>query len=131
MWDHVTVVNKVDPKRVTIVSQSLGTGVASGLTARLAGEGTSNCATSTIPSQRLTIPHYATDLSPSGLVLVAPFRGIGPLLETYRLGNFIPILSPLASVPFLLKGFLNLLYTKFDTQSIIQVSFHSSSRFVP
>lgn len=82
------------------MGQSLGTGVSAGLAGRLA----------------------QGNLSPKGLILVAPFSSVGALLETYKLFNMVPILSPLKSIPWAMKAFLNLLHTKFDTKGVIHVS---------
>ncbi|GAA6028819.1 hypothetical protein JCM8097_007410 [Rhodosporidiobolus ruineniae] len=97
-WDFLTLTKSVPPSQIAIMGQSLGTGVSAGVTARLADEG----------------------LSPRALILVAPFSSIASLLETYRLGNVIPILSPLRKFPWLLNSFLRLLKTKFDTKSLIE-----------
>ncbi|GAA6011852.1 hypothetical protein JCM10207_004266 [Rhodosporidiobolus poonsookiae] len=97
-WDYVTREKGVKPENVVIMGQSLGTGVSAGMAARLAEEG----------------------ISPRALILVAPFSSIAALLETYRLGNFIPILSPLRNFPWLLNAFLQLLRTKFNTHSVIE-----------
>lgn len=87
------------PSRITVMGQSLGTGVSAGLVGRLAQEG----------------------ISPKSLILVAPFSSIGALLETYKLFNWLPVLSPLRAVPWLMTQFHRFLWTKFDTKGIIQV----------
>ncbi|SCV74905.1 BQ2448_7934 [Microbotryum intermedium] len=97
VWDYVTEVKGVPMGRISVMGQSLGTGVSSGLVARLAKQG----------------------IHPHALILVAPFSSVSDLLSTYRLGNFIPILSPLNSLPFLMTTFLRLLKTKFDTSKVI------------
>ncbi|ORY65616.1 Alpha/Beta hydrolase protein [Leucosporidium creatinivorum] len=97
VWDYLTLEKSVPASRITIMGQSLGTGVSAGLAGRLAKD----------------------NLSPKGLILVAPFSSVGALLETYKLFNTIPILSPLKSIPWMMKAFLNLLHTKFDTKGVI------------
>ncbi|GAA5822318.1 hypothetical protein JCM3770_001569 [Rhodotorula araucariae] len=97
-WNYVHRDKGVDPAQIAVMGQSLGTGVSAGLVARLADEG----------------------ISPRALILVAPFSSIPTLLETYRLGNFIPILSPLRTFPWLLNSVLQLLKTRFNTHDIIE-----------
>lgn len=119
-WDYLTVDKSVPVEKITIMAQSLGTGVATGLTSRLA----------------------AAEIQPHALILVAPFSSISHLLEgeissgscrtsemlcadhvirsDYRLGNVIPVLSPLKGTP-LLNLFLRFLHTKFDSKSVIHV----------
>ncbi|GAA5905711.1 hypothetical protein JCM8208_000872 [Rhodotorula glutinis] len=96
-WDWLVIDKGVEPSQIAVMGQSLGTGVSAGLVARLADEG----------------------VAPRALVLVAPFSSIPTLLETYRLGNLIPILSPLRRFPRLLDSLLALLKTRFDTHAII------------
>ncbi|TNY24338.1 Alpha/Beta hydrolase protein [Rhodotorula diobovata] len=96
-WDFLQVDKGVEAGNIAIMGQSLGTGVSAGLAARLAAEG----------------------ITPRALVLVAPFSSIPTLLETYRLGNFIPLLSPLRRIPWLLDALLQLLKTRFNTKDII------------
>ncbi|KPV74471.1 uncharacterized protein RHOBADRAFT_54287 [Rhodotorula graminis WP1] len=96
-WDWLVVDKGVAPAQVAVMGQSLGTGVSAGLVARLADEG----------------------VAPRALVLVAPFSSIPTLLETYRLGNLIPILSPLRHFPRVLDSLLALLKTRFDTHAVI------------
>ncbi|GAA5889502.1 hypothetical protein JCM6882_007052 [Rhodosporidiobolus microsporus] len=97
-WDYVHKEKGVSPENIAIMGQSLGTGVSAGVAARLADEG----------------------ITPRAVILVAPFSSIASLLETYRLGNVIPILSPLRNFPWLLNTFLKLLRTKFDSKSVIE-----------
>ncbi|BGP33251.1 hypothetical protein JCM10296v2_005045 [Rhodotorula toruloides] len=101
-FDYVYKDNGVPASRIAVMGQSLGTGVSAGMVARLAEEG----------------------IHPRALILVAPFSSVASLLETYKLGNYIPILSPLQRFPRLLEGLLRLLRTRFDTRSVID-SIHS------
>ncbi|GAA5839518.1 hypothetical protein JCM9279_005966 [Rhodotorula babjevae] len=96
-WDWLVEDKGVEPRQIAVMGQSLGTGVSAGLVARLADEG----------------------VAPRALVLVAPFSSIPTLLETYRLGNVIPLLPPLRRFPRLLDSLLALLKTRFDTHAII------------
>ncbi|BGP01114.1 hypothetical protein NBRC10513v2_004873 [Rhodotorula toruloides] len=96
-FDYVYKDKGVPASRIAVMGQSLGTGVSAGMVARLAEEG----------------------IHPRALILVAPFSSVASLLETYKLGNYIPILSPLQRFPRLLEGLLRLLRTRFDTRSVI------------
>lgn len=58
-WDYLAVDKGVPADKISIMAQSLGTGVASGLTSRLAAE----------------------EIQPHALILVAPFSSISHLLE--------------------------------------------------
>lgn len=97
-WDYVHSEKGVPAERIAIMGQSLGTGVSAGLAGRLAKEG----------------------LTPRAVILVAPFSSIAALLETYKLGSVIPLLSPLRIVPGLLESVLRLLRTRFDTRGVIE-----------
>ncbi|GAA5895445.1 alpha/beta hydrolase [Sporobolomyces salmoneus] len=96
-FDYLHLEKQVDASRIVIMGQSLGTGIGTALAARLEAEGK----------------------KVKGLILVAPFSSIATLLETYKLGNVIPLVSPLTRFPWLFKRLLSLLRTKLDTKSII------------
>ncbi|GAA5866996.1 hypothetical protein JCM3774_003750 [Rhodotorula dairenensis] len=98
-WDFVHVEKGVPADRIAIMGQSLGTGVSAGLAGRLAKEG----------------------ITPRAVILVAPFSSIAALLETYKLGSVVPLLSPLRVVPGLLDRVLrSVLRTRFDTRGVIE-----------
>ncbi|KAB5591360.1 Monoacylglycerol lipase ABHD12 [Ceratobasidium theobromae] len=82
---------------ITIVGQSLGTGVSAGFVAELAEEG----------------------ISPRGIVLLAPYSSIPTLLETYNFGGKLPVLQPLQRFRFLFGIIIKFLRHRFDTLSII------------
>ncbi|BGP41252.1 hypothetical protein JCM10450v2_005292 [Rhodotorula kratochvilovae] len=77
-----------------------------------------------VPAEQIAVMGQSlgtgVSITPRALVLVAPFSSIPSLLKTYRLGNFIPILSPLRTFPWLLNAVLQLLKTRFNTQDIIE-----------
>ncbi|ELU42300.1 eukaryotic translation initiation factor SUI1 family protein [Rhizoctonia solani AG-1 IA] len=73
-WDWL-IENGAKEADITVVGQSLGTGVSAGLVAELAEEG-------------------------RGMVLLAPYSSIATLLETYDLGGKLPILQPLQKFRF-------------------------------
>ncbi|GAA6020554.1 hypothetical protein JCM11491_000794 [Sporobolomyces phaffii] len=96
-FDYLHLEKGVDPAQISIMGQSLGTGIGTALAMRLQDEG----------------------LGIRSLILIAPFSSIATLLETYKLGNVIPLVSPLRGFPWLFNRLLELLRTKFDTKSII------------
>ncbi|GAA5863018.1 hypothetical protein JCM5353_008352, partial [Sporobolomyces roseus] len=96
-FDFLRLEKGVDASQIVIMGQSLGTGIGTALAARLEDEG----------------------VKARALILVAPFSSIATLLETYKLGNCIPLISPLRRFPWLFNKLIKLLRTKFDTKSII------------
>lgn len=99
-WNYLNLEKKVSSDKISIMGQSLGTGVSVSLTASLATE----------------------NIIPRSVILVAPFTSIPHLLEDFKLFSFIPILSPFKTIPGAIKLFLNVLVTQFDSKSIIDVS---------
>ncbi|KAF8713244.1 Translation initiation factor SUI1, partial [Rhizoctonia solani] len=95
-WDWL-IENGAKEADITVVGQSLGTGVSAGLVAELAEEG----------------------VSPRGMVLLAPYSSIATLLETYDLGGKLPILQPLQKFRFVFGFVLRFLRHRFDTLSVI------------
>lgn len=95
-WDYL-IGKGVRPDAITVMGQSLGTGVSSALVAQLATEGT----------------------TPNALILVAPFSSIFHLLSTYRLANLFPLLGPLRHVSSVMSLFRPYLSTEFDTARVI------------
>ncbi|QRV92717.1 alpha/beta hydrolase family protein [Ceratobasidium sp. AG-Ba] len=77
-WDWL-IRKGARPEDITVLGESLGTGVSTGLVAGLEKEG----------------------VSPRSMVLLAPYSSITKLLETYNVGGNFPILRPLQSFPFL------------------------------
>ncbi|GAA5981631.1 hypothetical protein JCM5350_008056 [Sporobolomyces pararoseus] len=96
-FDYLNLEKRVDSSQIVISGQSLGTGIGTALAAQLEAKG-----------KKL-----------KALILVAPFSSISTLLETYKLGNWIPLVSPLKRFPWLFNRLLKLLRTRFDTKSII------------
>ncbi|KAI8680551.1 AB hydrolase-1 domain-containing protein [Fusarium sp. Ph1] len=65
--------------------------------------------TAGIPPERIVIfVHFA------GLVVTATFQGIPQLTATYRIGGFIPVLSPVARIRPLFRFFSQRLTSKWD-----------------
>ncbi|KAG8738034.1 hypothetical protein FRC10_007384 [Ceratobasidium sp. 414] len=95
-WDWL-IKNGAEGRDITIVGQSLGTGVSAGLVVELEREGT----------------------SPRGMVLLAPYSSIPKLLETYNLLGKIPILQPLQRFRFAFDLMTKFLRHRFNTLSII------------
>jgi abhydrolase domain-containing protein 12 len=100
--DGVTVVNfalnemGVPAQRMALLGQSLGTAVLSG-----------------------TVEHFglleetATDFAT--VLLVCGFRDLASLLLRYRIGGYVPVLSPLARVPFLQKALVGTLAESWES----------------
>ncbi|QRV77910.1 alpha/beta hydrolase family protein [Ceratobasidium sp. AG-Ba] len=95
-WDWL-IENGAKEEHITIVGQSLGTGVSTGLAAELSEEG----------------------ISPRGVVLLAPYTSIPKLLETYNFGGKLPLLQPLQSFRFVFELVMKFLRHRFDSLSII------------
>ncbi|KAG8712684.1 hypothetical protein FRC09_019578 [Ceratobasidium sp. 395] len=98
-WDWL-IENGAKEGDVTVVGQSLGTGVSAGLVAALQGEG----------------------ISPRAMVLMAPFSSIAKLLETYNLFGRIPILRPMRSFRSVFNIMITFLRHRFNTLSIVNLT---------
>jgi abhydrolase domain-containing protein 12 len=81
-WNYL-ISQGADPKDVLIVGTSLGTAIASILTAELNAENT----------------------TPRGLVLLSPFASTTSLMFEYYLFGFLPLLKPLVIMPTLSRRF--------------------------
>lgn len=88
----------IPPKRIVIFGQSLGSAVAIALVHELASSRRE-------PSERT---HFA------GLVVTASSSNIAQLSATYRIGGFLPVLSPVARVSPLFKFFTSRLHSTWD-----------------
>lgn len=95
-WDWL-IESGAKEEDITVVGQSLGTGVSAGLLSELAEEG----------------------VSPRGMVLLAPYSSIATLLETYNLGGRLPLLQPLQKFKFAFPLVMKFLRHRFDTLSVI------------
>ncbi|QRV77909.1 alpha/beta hydrolase family protein [Ceratobasidium sp. AG-Ba] len=95
-WDWLIQMG-ARPEDITILGESLGTGVSTGLVTGLEKEGT----------------------SPRSMVLLAPYSSITKLLETYNIGGKFPILGPLQSFPLLFNYIVRSVEHRFDSLSII------------
>ena len=89
----------IPSSRIVIFAQSVGTAVALSLTQHLASQ------------QQPTFVR--------GLVLVAPFSDVESLTATYRLAGTIPLLSPVARFPTLLKRLNSFIADKWDSKARI------------
>ena len=81
--EWATEVAGIDPRRILIFGQSIGTAVGLAI-----------------------LEHFALKSPPTafaGTVLVAPFVDVPTLVATYRIAGTIPILSPFARLPSLFK----------------------------
>ena len=87
----------VDPSRVLLVAQSLGTAVGMGVAA--------------------TYAEKHPDAPLAGIVTIAAFTSLRKLLGSYRLGGVIPLLAPVAVVPGLLDWLLRgCLHAEFNSE---------------
>ena len=88
--DWAMHVANIPPSRILIFGQSLGTAV-----------------------DLAAAQHYALQPRPvvfAGSILVAPFTEVAKLAQTYRIGGYIPILSPLFCLPISLDYVRTLLH---------------------
>jgi len=96
----------IPPSRIALVGQSLGTGVTIGVAEFLAIQS---------PSEEL-----------AAVILIAGFSNLKELLQTYRIGGYIPILSPLRGYPklqeFLVKYVLESWNTTVRIGSLVKHS---------
>ena len=86
----------IPSSRIVIFAQSVGTAVALSLT-----------------------QHLATQQQPTfvrGIILVAPFSDVESLTATYRLAGTLPLLSPVARFPTLLKRLNSFIADKWDSK---------------
>ena len=114
-WDWLTLEKGAKAGEISVMGQSLGTGVTTSLVSTLANEGSS------FFSQFCSRLISDAGITPRSMILVAPFASIPRLLKTYKLGMIIPILGPLKAFPALVDTFLKTLYTRFDTIAVISV----------
>ncbi|KAJ6620741.1 Alpha/Beta hydrolase protein [Mycena sp. CBHHK59/15] len=82
---------------ILIVGHSLGTGVSALLGAELSDEG----------------------ISPRGIVLLSPFSSISKVLETYSIFGVLPLMKPLAMIPWAADLVKRAIIHKFDTQTLV------------
>jgi abhydrolase domain-containing protein 12 len=76
-WNWL-IKNGAHANQILIVGHSLGTGVSALLGAELSDEG----------------------ISPKGVVLLSPFSSISKVLETYSILGVVPLMKPLAIIPW-------------------------------
>ncbi|KAJ7242868.1 Alpha/Beta hydrolase protein [Mycena haematopus] len=95
-WNWL-IKNGASADQILIIGHSLGTGVSSLLAAELSDEG----------------------VSPRGLVLLSPFSSIPKLLETYSVLGVVPLIKPLAMVPWVAKMVLSTVVNTFQTDTLV------------
>ncbi|CAG7555102.1 unnamed protein product [Fusarium equiseti] len=99
----------IPPERIVIFGQSLGSAVAIALANEL--------------SHREVPVHFA------GLVVTATFADIPQLTATYRIGGFIPVLSPVAKVKPLFAFFARQLSSTWDNMHRLGEFVKSAKRY--
>ena len=102
----------IPPSRIVLFGQSIGTAVSLSLAHHLA-----------IVAQK---PVFF-----AGIVLVAPFTNATSLSATYRLAGTVPILSPIASSPFLFDYFSKLIVDKWSSKDRISELVQYCENFHP
>lgn len=88
-------VAEVPSERIVLVGQSLGTAVTAAVAEHFAKEG----------------------VEFSGVVMIASFTNVPTLLNGYKIGGWVPALSPLKRYPWLLKWFQSRIEDTWDTAS--------------
>jgi hypothetical protein len=91
------------PSRIALVGQSLGTAVLSGVVEQFLAN-----------TNELVPLNIKEDFAI--VLLISGFTNLKELLLGYRMGGFIPILSPLAGVPGLQKALQRILVETWDSQ---------------
>ncbi|RDB17974.1 Monoacylglycerol lipase ABHD12 [Hypsizygus marmoreus] len=82
---------------ILIVGHSLGTGVTSQLAAQLSDDG----------------------ITPRGIVLLSPFSSIREVLNTYKIFGAIPLMRPIAMIPYAPQLITQALTHRFDSLSAV------------
>ncbi|KAJ7163250.1 Alpha/Beta hydrolase protein [Mycena filopes] len=83
--------------QILIVGHSLGTGVSALLSAELSDAG----------------------ISPRGVVLLSPFSSISKVLDTYSIFGVVPLIKPLAAIPWAADFLKRMLIHRFDTEALV------------
>ncbi|KAJ6557219.1 Alpha/Beta hydrolase protein [Mycena vulgaris] len=83
--------------QILIVGHSLGTGVSALLSAELSDEG----------------------ISPKGVVLLSPFSSIPKVLETYSVFGIVPLMKPLAILPWVVNLLKSTVIHTFETDALV------------
>ncbi|RDB16452.1 Monoacylglycerol lipase ABHD12 [Hypsizygus marmoreus] len=95
-WEYL-LSQGAKPEDILIVGHSLGTAIAGLLSAELGREG----------------------VEPRGLVLMSPFSSVRLLMDQYYLFGFLPLLKPLAMIPFAPRVLTWSVVHKFDTLTLV------------
>lgn len=86
VFKWATTIANIPPERIVIFGQSMGSAVSIAL-----------------------VNHLATERRPpvscAGLVITSSFSDLATLTATYRIGGFLPVLSPIGKFPFLFSYF--------------------------
>ncbi|KAJ7246410.1 Alpha/Beta hydrolase protein [Mycena rebaudengoi] len=95
-WNWL-IENGASAHDILIVGHSLGTGVSALLGAELSDEG----------------------IAPRGVALLSPFSSISKVLETYSVLGLVPLIKPLAMIPFATNIVDRMLIHRFNTQALV------------
>ncbi len=105
----------IPPERIVVFGQSLGSAVAIALVHELS--------TNTRGRPDSSTTQFA------GLVVTATFSDLAQLTATYRIGNVIPVLSPVAKVPHLFDFFTSRLSSTWDNVQRLGEFIHTAERY--
>ncbi|KAJ7695708.1 Alpha/Beta hydrolase protein [Mycena rosella] len=95
-WNWL-IANGATANQILIVGHSLGTGVSVLLSAELSDEG----------------------IAPRGVVLLSPFSSVSKVLETYNILGVVPLMRPLAMIPWAANIVKRALIHKFETDILV------------
>jgi len=98
------------PARTLLLGQSLGTAVSSAAALYFAAP-TSPYLPSDLPAPQDTTSPFAS------IILVAPFRDLPTLLQTYAIAGVLPILKPLRGYPRIANYLATKIVDQWDTQA--------------
>ena len=136
---------EIAAKRVALLGQSLGTAVASATALHFANpdlinisipkasvNGDEKIQQHLFPRGVVAAPKKKRTDTPvtfASVTLIAPFANIPDLLQTYRIGGIVPVLSPLRAYPKLQKIMRRYVVDTWDTDRRIEelVRIHSAS----
>lgn len=109
VYDWATKTARIPPERIVIFGQSMGSAVSIGLANHLAAQ--------------------APSVSCAGLVITSSFSDLASLTATYRIGGFIPVLSPVAKFPRLFRYFSEHLTSTWLNKDRIAELIRTSDRY--
>ncbi|SMY23716.1 unnamed protein product [Zymoseptoria tritici ST99CH_1A5] len=107
LLDWIMNVAKVDPERIVIMGQSLGTAVTSAVALHYADP--KNTLVPSEPAEVARVLASNSDRKPvtfAGIILAASFVSVPGLMRTYKVAGLISLVAPLKPFPFILDQLL-------------------------